>query len=82
MNTTLKPEGHYDLQLGSKGFFTIYFINLEDRNRVMDGSTYLFYSEGLFLKPWKDKFYLKNEDMKVATIWIRFYSLPSEYWDP
>ena len=62
MNTTLKPERHYDLQLGYKGFFTIYFINMEDTNRVMDGSAYLFYSKVLFPKPWKDNFYLKNED--------------------
>lgn len=26
-----KPKGHYDLQLGAKGFFTIIFFNLEDR---------------------------------------------------
>jgi len=25
-----KPKGHYDLQLGSKGFFTIIFFNIED----------------------------------------------------
>jgi hypothetical protein len=30
-----KPKGHYDLQLGSKGFFTIIFHNLEDRNRSL-----------------------------------------------
>jgi hypothetical protein len=26
-----KPKGHYELQLGSKGFFTIILHNLEDR---------------------------------------------------
>jgi hypothetical protein len=26
-----KPKGHYDLQLGSKGFFTIILHNLEDK---------------------------------------------------
>ena len=31
INTTWKPQGHYDLQLGEKGFFTVIFFNEEDR---------------------------------------------------
>jgi hypothetical protein len=27
-----RPKGHYGLQLGSKGFFTIILYNLEERN--------------------------------------------------
>jgi hypothetical protein len=34
------PKGHYDLQLGSKGFFTIILHNLEP---------YFYNSTGLFL---------------------------------
>ena len=30
INFTWKPEGNYDLQLGSKGFFMVIFISLED----------------------------------------------------
>jgi hypothetical protein len=32
-----KPKGHYDLQLGSKGFFTIILHNLEDINKIFEG---------------------------------------------
>ena len=70
INSTWKPKGHFDLQLGSKGFFTIVFFNTEDRNRVMDGGPYFFYSEGPFLRPWKEKFCPKKEDMRVAPVWI------------
>jgi hypothetical protein len=31
------PKGNYDLQLGSKGFFTIILHNLEDQNHIFDG---------------------------------------------
>ena len=36
---------------------------------------------GLFLRPWKEKFYPEKEDMRIALVWIRLYSLPQEYWD-
>lgn len=29
-----KPKGHVDLQLGPKGFFTIIFHSLEDKDRI------------------------------------------------
>ena len=76
------PKGHYDFQLGSKGFLTIVFINLEDRDRVFEGRLYFFYSVGLFLKPWKEWFNLDKEDMSIAPVWICLYSLPCEYWEP
>ena len=44
INSTWKPKGHFDLQLGSKGFFTIIFFNMEGRDRVMDVAPYFFYS--------------------------------------
>ena len=31
INTTWKPQGHYDLTLRSKGFFMVIFFNKEDR---------------------------------------------------
>ena len=68
--------------MGARGFFTISFINVEYKNRVLDGGSYFFYSVGVFLRPWKENFFLEKEDMKVVPIWINLYSLPSEYEDP
>jgi hypothetical protein len=48
-----KPKGHYDLQLGSKGFFTIILHNLEDRNRIFEGGPY-FYNSAWPLPPFMD----------------------------
>jgi hypothetical protein len=75
-----KPKGHYDLQLGSKGFFTVIFHNLEDRNRVFEGGPYFFNSAGLFLRFWTEKFSPEKEDFAHAPVWIRLYSLPQEFW--
>jgi hypothetical protein len=32
-----KPSGEVDLHLGSKGFFTTVFMNLEDRDKIFEG---------------------------------------------
>jgi hypothetical protein len=65
-----KPKGNYDLQLGSKGFLTIIFHNLEDRNHVFDEGPYLFNSSSLFLHLWKDKFIPEKEYFVHAPVWI------------
>ena len=81
INGVWNPKGHYDLQLGSKGFFTIIFFNQEDRDRVMEGGPDFFFSAGLFLRLWKERFNPETEDMTLAPVWIRLFSLSSEYWD-
>ena len=81
INSSWKPKGHFDLHLGSKGFFTISFISLEDRNCIIDRDLYFYYSAGLFLRPSKERFSPENENMWIAPVWIRLYSLPNEYWD-
>ena len=81
INSLWNPKGHYDLQLGSKGFFTIIFFNQKDRDRIMEGGPYFFFSTGLYLHPWKERFNPETKDMTVAPVWILLFSLPGEYWD-
>jgi len=71
-----RPKGHYDLQLGSKGFFTIILHNLEDRNRIFDGGPYFYNSAGLFLRFWTEKFSPEKEDFTHVPVWIKLYYLP------
>ena len=71
--------GHYDLQLGSKGFFTIIFFNQEDRDKILEGGPYFFFSTGLYLRPWKEHFNPETEDMTVTPVWILLFSLLGEY---
>ena len=79
ISSVWNPKGHYDLQLVSKGFFTIIFFNQEDRDRILEGGPYFFFSAGLYLCPWKERFNPETEDLTVAPVWIRLFSLPGEY---
>ena len=49
INMNWKLRRGYDLRLGSKGFFTIIFYNVEDKHRVFEGGSYFFNSVGLYL---------------------------------
>ena len=80
INSTWKPQGHYDLHLGAKGFFTIIFFNEEDRTKIFENGPYFFNSAGLFLRPWKEQFDPNKENLTIALVWIRMHSLPSKYW--
>ena len=74
-----KPKGHVSLLLGPKGFFTAIFTCIEDKTRVFEGGPYFFNSAGLFLRDWKPRFNPDTEDLSHVPVWIRMYSLPTEY---
>jgi hypothetical protein len=42
-------KGDYEVQLSSKGFFTIILYNLEDKDTIFDNGLYFYNSAGLFL---------------------------------
>ena len=49
INSHWKPKGGYVLRLGSKGFFTIVFYNLEDKNQIFEGMPHFYNFAGLYL---------------------------------
>ena len=51
-----KPKAHFDLQLGSKGFFTIIFHHIDDKSRVEEGGPYFFNATSLYLCNWMERF--------------------------
>ena len=44
------PKGAIELQLGSKGFFTVFFALLEDKDRILEGGSYFFSTAGLYMR--------------------------------
>jgi hypothetical protein len=48
-----KPSGEVELHLGSKGFFTLVFMNLEDMDKVFEGGPYFHALAGMYIHPWK-----------------------------
>eukprot|EP00253_Pinus_taeda_P005789 PITA_05789 len=75
-----KPKGEITLHLGSKGFFTMVFTSLEDKDRVFEGGPYFYATAGLYMQPWMMNFIPKRETFTLVPVWIRFYSLPLDYW--
>jgi hypothetical protein len=62
------PKGDYEVQLSSKGFFTIILYNLEDKDKIFDNGSYFYNSAGLFLRFWTDRFSPEKEDFTMAPI--------------
>ena len=56
-----------ELHLDSKGFFTVVFMNLEDRDRVFKGGPYFHASAGLYMQPWKENFSPEKRDVQKGT---------------
>jgi hypothetical protein len=34
------------------------------------------------MQPWKENFFSEKETLKMVPVWLRFYSLPLDYWLP
>lgn len=49
-----QPQGHIELKLGAKGFFTVIFSNLQDKEKVFENGPYFYYNAGLFKRYWKE----------------------------
>ena len=43
------PQGSYDLYMGSKGFFTIILFKQDDRDQILEGGPYFFFSAGFYM---------------------------------
>jgi hypothetical protein len=74
-----KKNGEVELHLGSKGFFIVVFMNLEDRDRVLEGGPYFHSLARLYMRPWKENFSPEKETFKEVSVWQIFYSLPLDY---
>jgi hypothetical protein len=61
IKTWWNPKGDYELQLSSKGFFTVIFYNLEDKDHIFEGGPYFYNSAGLYLRFWMDHFFPKRK---------------------
>jgi len=45
-----QPRGHIELKLGARGFFTVIFLNLQDKEKVFENGPYFHYNVGLFMR--------------------------------
>ena len=68
------------MHLGAKGFFTVVFLNLEDKDRIFDGGPYFFTSVGLYMRPWKPNFVPEKKTFMQVPVSIHLFVLPIDYW--
>ena len=64
----MEAKWELDLHVGSKGFFTTVFMNLEDRDKIFEGGAYFHASAGLHMRLWKENFSLEKESLKNVPI--------------
>ena len=74
-----KPKGSIDLHLGSKGFFTVVFSNIEDKDKIFEGGPYFYVEVCLYMRPQMMNFVQKQETFTLFPVWVRLYSLPLDY---
>lgn len=74
-----QPKGHIKLKLGARGFFTVIFSNLEDKERVFDGIPYLFNNGELFMRHWEECYNPDLEKFIVTLVWVRLFGLPVDF---
>jgi len=75
-----KPKGDVQLHLGARGFFTVVFTSIEDKDRVFEGGPYFLASAGLYMRPWLPNFVPEKESFTCVPVWIKLFSLPIDYW--
>lgn len=68
-----------DLHLGSKGFFTIVFTNIADKDNVFEGGPYFYATAGLYMWPWMMNIVPKRKTFTLVRVWVRLYSLPLDH---
>jgi hypothetical protein len=62
------PKRDCELQIRSKGFFTVIFYNLEDKDHIFEGGPYFYNSVGLYLCFWIDHFFPEKENFSYALV--------------
>lgn len=77
-----QSKGHIDLKLGAKGFFTVIFFNLLDKERIFEEGPYFYSNAGLFLRQWEECYNPEQEQFLVAPVWVRLFGFPMDFWDP
>jgi len=75
------PFTHIKLKLGVKGFFTVIFSNLQDKERAFENGPYFYYNAGLFMRYWEECYNLDKEKNLLSPVCVRLFGLPMDFSD-
>lgn len=74
-----QPQGHIELKLGVKGFFTVILSNLKDKKKVFENVPYFYYNAGLFMRYWEECYNHDREKFLAVPVWVRLFGLPINF---
>ena len=64
------------------GFYFFSFSSEEQRDAVLVGGPWYIAGRPFILQPWKPSLKLDKEGVHSIPIWVKFYNIPLELWNP
>ena len=64
------------------GFYFFSFSSETKRDTVLEGGPWYITGRTFILQPWKPSLKLDKEGVHLIPIWVNFYGLPLEFWNP
>ncbi|KAL7246411.1 hypothetical protein ACSBR2_001502 [Camellia fascicularis] len=77
-----KSKGLKEVQTNGDGFMFFIFDSPESCREVLEGGPWYIGGYLLILKQWKRMMKLAKEKFTKIPIWVKFFNIPMEYWDP
>ncbi|KAL8488748.1 hypothetical protein ACS0TY_024876 [Phlomoides rotata] len=75
-------RGNLNLIPHTRGYFTIMFSRLEDRDRVFRRRHWVLQPRAIHLQHWVQDFNPNKVCTSLAQVWVCLMDLPIEYWQP
>lgn len=68
------------IHLCSKGFFIVTFLEIEERDNILNEGPWFWGSAGLFVTPWFSDFDANTMVVSRMPVWVRLHNLPLHFW--
>lgn len=68
------------IHLCSKGFFIVIFLEVEEKEKILNEGPWFWGSAGLFVTPWFPEFDANTTVVSRMPVWVRLHNLPLHFW--
>ncbi|XP_056685384.1 uncharacterized protein [Spinacia oleracea] len=80
IDATWSNVGTPNVFLHDEGYFLVQFDSIADRDLVLSGGPYTFFSKPVIVKPWAANFNFYEEVLRVIPLWVKLPNLPLNCW--
>ncbi|XP_028063035.1 uncharacterized protein LOC114266353 [Camellia sinensis] len=77
-----KTKGQKEVLTNGDGFMFLIFDTPDSCREVLEGGPWYIGGYLLILKQWKRMMKLAKEKSTKIPVWVKFFNIPLEYWDP